>query len=203
VAAGKFAKAAAALLRILDDERSAVAGGMAVNAHGYIRATQDVDVITELPLPEARRRLRAQGVDARLFKGDPHDGDFPCLKGVIAVGDRPTDAVPFDVLPALVPVTAANTVQLTVRDQALRVVNAVTLIDLKLAAAGPNDLYDVAILVALHPELEANALALASAKGKKFAERVLKMIRDPRVRAQAREAERQDKVLRAFRVRRS
>src|SRR5215472_2070823 len=111
MAAGKFTRAAARLLRILGQDRSAIAGGVAVNAHGYVRATRDVDVITALPLGEARRRLREHGIEARLFRGDPLEGGCECLKGILPVGPRPTDAVPFDVLPALEPVTPDRTIE--------------------------------------------------------------------------------------------
>jgi hypothetical protein len=50
MAAGKFTRAAAELLRILGGDRSAIVGGMAVNVHGYARATRDVDVMTTMPL---------------------------------------------------------------------------------------------------------------------------------------------------------
>lgn len=198
MAAGKFTKAAARLIQFLGEDRCAVAGGMAVNAHGYIRATRDVDVIVAMPLREAQKRLRGQGVEARLFKGDSLDGDFDCLKGVIAVGPRAVDAVPFDVLPELVPLTLGGTIELVVRDQRLRVVDADTLIALKLRAGGPNDLYDVAMLAALHPDWEDKALAMAAATDKELAERLVALMRSPRLRGQARDAQRQEKALRAF-----
>lgn len=198
MAAGKFTKAAARLIDFLGDDRCAVAGGMAVNAHGYIRATRDVDVIVAMPLRVAQKRLRGHGVEARLFKGDPLDGDFDCLKGVIAVGPRAVDAVPFDVLPQLVPLALDRTIELVVRGQKLRVVDADTLIALKLRAGGPNDLYDVAMLAALHPDWEDKALAMAAATGKDLAERLVALMRSPRLRAQARDAQRQEKALRAF-----
>ena len=115
MAAGKFTRAAAQILRILGEPRGAIAGGLAVNAHGYMRATRDVDVITALPLGEARRRLREHGIVARLFRADPLEGGVACLKGVLSVGPRPTDAVPFDVLPALEPATVRSRLSCGVR----------------------------------------------------------------------------------------
>jgi hypothetical protein len=205
MAAGKFTRAAGELLRILGPDRCAIVGGLAVNVHGYVRATRDVDVMAAMPLPEARRRLREHGVEARLFTANPPEGDFECLKGILPVGPRPADAVPFDVLPPLEPVTRERTIELVVQDQRLRVVDHETLFKLKLRAGGPNDLYDIAILVGLHPEWESQALGLASVGGKAVAERLVGLLRDPRVRAQVREVERQDKALRAFakRVRRA
>jgi hypothetical protein len=198
MAAGKFTRAAAVLLRILGADRCAIVGGMAVNVHGYVRATRDVDVMVTMPLAEARRRLRENGVDARFFKGNPLEGDFDCLKGILPVGLRPADAVPFAVLPPLEPVTRERTVELVVQGQKLRVVDQETLFKLKLRAGGSNDLYDIAMLVGLHPEWEGKVIALASVRGKAVAERLVGLLRDPRVRAQVREVKRQDTALRAF-----
>jgi hypothetical protein len=203
MAVGKFTRAAAQLLRVLGEARSAIVGGLAVNAHGYIRATRDVDIITSLPLGEARRRLREHGIEARLFRGDPLEGGFECLKGILPVGPRPTDVVPFDVLPPLEPVTPDRTIEVVVRGQRLRVVDGDTLVKLKLQAGGPKDLYDVAMLVGLHPDWEERAVALASRAGTGVAGGIVAMLRDPRVRAQAREVARQDSALRAFARRRA
>lgn len=198
MAAGKFVKAAAQLLRILGEERCGIAGGMAVNAHGFVRGTRDVDVIVTMPLAEARRLLSENGVTARLFKGDAAEGDFHCLKGVIAVGSRSADAVPFHVLPVLVPLAPERFVDVVVRGQRLRVVDPDTLIRLKLRAGSPHDLYDVAILASLHPDWMEHALALAISQGKEMGERLAALIRDPRVRRQAKDVQRQDRALQAF-----
>lgn len=198
MAAGKFVRAAAQLLRILGEDRCAIAGGMAVNAHGFVRGTRDVDVVVTMPLAEARRLLSESGVTARLFKGDVVDGGFPCLKGVIAVGSRPADAVPFDVLPTLVPLEPERFVDLLVRGQRLRVVDPDTLIRLKLEAGSSHDLYDVAILANLHPDWMEHALALAVSHGTGMGERLATLIREPRVRGQAKEVQRQDRALQAF-----
>jgi hypothetical protein len=198
MAAGKLTRAAAELLRILGVDRSAIVGGIAVNVHGYARATRNVDVMTAMPLAEARRRLREHGVEARLFTGDPRAGDSDCLKGILPVGRRAVDAVPFDVLPPLEAVTPERTVELVVKGQRLRVVDQETLFKLKLRNGGPNDLYDIAILVGLHPQWESRVVALASGRGKEAAERLMGLLRDPRVRAQVREVKRQDRELRAF-----
>jgi len=198
MAAGKFVKAAAQLLRILGEDRCALAGGMAVNAHGFVRGTRDVDVVVAMPLAEARRLLSKSGVTARLFKGDLVEGDFPCLKGVIPVGSRPADAVPFDVLPTLVPLEPERFVDLLVRGQRLRVVDPDTLIRLKLKAGSSHDLYDVAILANLHPDWMEHALALAASHGTEMGERLATLIREPRVRGQAKEVQRQDRALQAF-----
>jgi hypothetical protein len=62
MAAQRHSRVAVRLARLLGPD-CAIVGGMAVNAHGYLRATRDVDVMVLVPLAEARRRLSAAGVD--------------------------------------------------------------------------------------------------------------------------------------------
>jgi hypothetical protein len=202
MAAGRFVKAAAQLLRILGEDRCAIVGGMAVNAHGFVRGTRDVDVIVTIPLTEARGLLSENGVTARLSKADSVEGDFDCLRGVIAVGSKAVDAVPFDVLPELVPLAPQRFTDLLVRGQRLRVVDPDTLMRLKLRAGSAHDLYDIAMLSLLHPNWMERALALAASHDKETAERLAALIRDPRVRGQAKEVQRQDRALRTFARRR-
>jgi hypothetical protein len=198
MAGGRFARAAAKLLRAIGEEECAVAGGMAVNAHGFIRATRDVDVIVTVSLEEARRRLQEHGIRARLFRGDLLEGDFPCLKGVVGgAGTRGATAsdVPFDVIPPLVPLDPERTIELEVRGHKLRVVDLETLVRLKLKAGSVRDLYDVAILILLHAGIRDRATALTAhepALGRRLAD----LLGDPRVRDQAREQKRQDAILR-------
>ena len=201
MAAGKYARAGARLLEILGRERCAIAGGMAVNAHGFVRATRDVDIMVAMSLAEAARRLRKSGVGVRRLTGDVLDGGFDCLKGVIGVGSG-ADAVPFDIHPALVPFDPAHTIELVVRGARLRVVDGDTLIRLKLRAGSIKDLYDVAILANLHVSWADRAIGLAAERGGDAAQRIADLIRDPRVRAQARELRRQDAALKAFAKRR-
>src|SRR3954469_6267781 len=198
MAVGKYARAGSKLLAILGRERCAIAGGMAVNAHGYVRATRDVDVIAAMPLEEARRRLLAAGVEASLVKGDRLDDGVDCLEGVIGVGRSEGDAVPFDVLPALVPFDPARAIEIKVRGARLRVVDGETLIRLKLRAGSIKHLYDVAILANLHPTWADRAIGLAAELGTETAQRMADLVRDRRVQSQAREIERQDAAVRDF-----
>jgi hypothetical protein len=191
MAAGRFIRAAAKLLDVLGRDHAALAGGLAVNAHGFPRATADVDIIVNLRLSEALRILREQAVTVRFFEGNPVDGDFSCLKGEIRLGNRAVDSIPFDVLPPLVSFDPEQAIDLTVRGQRLRVVDADTLIRLKLKAGSPHDLYDIAILANVHPEWRDLALA-ATARKPRLARRVQEMIDDPRTRAKAREAARRE-----------
>ena len=64
-------------------------------AHGYVRATHDVDFITRPSLVGPGRGSKA-GIETRLLRGAVLEGGFSCLKGEF-------DGMPFDVLPQLVP----------------------------------------------------------------------------------------------------
>ena len=203
MAAGRFTRAAAKLLDILGPDRCAIAGGMAVNVHGFIRATRDVDVIAGMPLPDAVRKLRAAGIDAKRVRGDRLEGGFDCVKGVIGVGRGAGDAVPFDVLPELVPFEPSRAIVLEVHGTPLRVVDRDTLIRLKLKAGSIKDLYDIAILANLHTDWGDRAIALALENGADQARRISDLMQDPRARAQARDLERQDAALQAFARRKS
>ncbi len=115
---------------------AALAGGLAVSAHGYARATHDVDIVTSVPLPEVAGRLKARRITASLRKGDRLEGDIPCVTGF--VGD-----IPFDVVPDLVTIGAE---EIEVGGGRLNVIDADTLIRMKLRAGSVRDLDDVAIL---------------------------------------------------------
>jgi hypothetical protein len=166
-------------MRMIGERDCALAGGLAVSAHGYVRATKDVDIIVAVPLGEARRRLSAHGLETRLLRGDVFEGDFPCLKGVIG-------GVPFDVLPPLVPVEPDRTVLLDLRPLRLRVVDFDTLTRLKLKSGSPKDLWDVAILANLRRERRERAIRLA-AHDPALIERLVSFLDDPRAKREARE----------------
>lgn len=167
-----------ALLDALErDPLSALVGGVAVAAHGYVRATKDVDILVGFPLREAQARLLARGIATTLHRGDPLEGDFSCLKGTL-------DGVPFDILPQLVNVAWDQRETVTVGQATVDVVDLLSLLDLKLRAGSPRDLVDVAILVLLHPDREAEALALA--KTRRLADRLARYLAEPRHRELAR-----------------
>jgi hypothetical protein len=162
---------------------------MAVNAHGYVRATRDVDVMVTTPLRQAQEKLDAAGVRTTLFRGDVLEGDFPCLKGVLG-------GIPFDVLPALVALDPERLVILDLHGQPLPVVDFETLVRLKLRAGGPKDHLDVAVLVNVHPERRARVLELAG----RDAPRIAAVIDDPRVKRDVAERREEDRLLRASRL---
>ena len=166
-----FRKVALRLALIIGGDECRLAGGLAVAVHGFVRATKDVDLVARLPLSEVRRRLREGGVEATLFRGDAREGDFPCLRGVL-------ERVPFDVLPELGPVDwERGGVVLRGKEADLRVVSIETLLAFKLKAQGPKDLMDAAMLVLLHPEVQAAALDLA--RSYRVADRFQGWLEDP------------------------
>jgi hypothetical protein len=177
-ASSRYVAAARRLLDAIGGE-SAVAGGMAVSAHGYPRSTADVDVVTSIPLAEARRRLRRDGIDAHLRRGDVLEGDIPCVSGRVS-------RIPFDVIPALVPI---GSTEIEVAGHRIRIVDADTLIGLKLKAGSVKDLYDLAILSHVDARFRERAQALA-VSDPILARRLNDLVDDPRTRRQAAELRR-------------
>jgi hypothetical protein len=169
-------KAAVHLAQLLGPEDCLLVGGMAVGAYGYVRATKDVDFVVRLKLDEVRAQLERQGIRVTLTRGDPLEGDFPCIKGML-------DGVPFDVMPALVPLDWGRAVQMPMgRGVTLQVINLEGLIRLKVRAQGPRDLLDVAALVLRHPEHLHLARELGAAY--RVADKLEIWLRDPRLRAE-------------------
>lgn len=175
----RFVRVARRVAEALGQQDCLLAGGLAVMAHGFVRATRDVDLITRLSLSEARARLSKGGLETRLLRGDLLAGGFSCLKGEC-------DGLPFDVLPELVPIhwELAPAVEGPAAG-GLRAVALEDLLALKLKAQGPKDLMDAAMLVLLHPATEARARELATAY--RALDRFELWLEDPRIRAQARE----------------
>jgi hypothetical protein len=161
------------LAGIVGPDSCLLAGAMAVAAHGYPRATKDVDLISRLPLAEVRRRLIGAGVEAVLRKGDVLAGEFPCVSGTWG-------GVRYDVLPLLVPIDWDRSPEVAILPRLkLRVVELPALLALKLRVGGPQDLLDVAMLVLAHPRQRKHTLALAEAYG--LRERVENVLANPRI----------------------
>jgi len=179
VAGQSFTQVAVRLVRIIGESECAVAGGLAVNAHGYVRATKDIDIVVSLPLAEARRRLAARGVKTTLFRGDVLEGDFSCLKGALS-------GVPFDVIPPLVPIEPERAVRIELHRQVLPIVDFETLTRLKLKAGSPKDLLDIAMLAIIRPQRRERVLQLA-AYDPDMRARLLSFLDDPRLKRDARE----------------
>jgi hypothetical protein len=174
----------ALLLAEVLGENGVLVGGMAVGAHGYIRATDDVDFVARMPLAEVRKRLQALGIKAALHKGSALEGDFDCLKGTV-------DGVRFDVMPPLVALEWDRAIEVPMTDKRrLRVVDLDGLIRLKLRAQGPRDLMDVAALTLRHPEQL--AAAREAARSHRVLDRLDHWLADPRLRAEVLETGRRE-----------
>jgi hypothetical protein len=141
--------------RILGEDRCVLIGGLAVGAYGYVRATDDIDVVVGCSLSKAQRLLEAEGIVVRAVRGDVRDGDFPCLKATV-------EGISVDVLPPLVPLDWERAIQVDTGAGRLRVVDLEGLFRLKLRAQGVQDVLDVAVLVLRHPEYREKAREIAA-----------------------------------------
>ena len=150
-------------------------GGLAVSAWGYIRATDDIDFVVNIPAPEVQQRLAAAGLVTHVLKGSGLDREIPwCVKGRIA-------GFAFDVLPPLVPIDFEQAVTVTLAGRKpVRVVDLDGLLRLKLRAGGPQDLLDAAKLLRLHPEQVERIRPIAEKY--RLWDQVDRWMKDPRVR---------------------
>jgi hypothetical protein len=162
-------------LAALLPQRSALVGALAVAAHGYVRATDDVDFVSPADPREIRRRLAAGGIESDIRGGDVLEGDLRSVVFGVVGGLR------FDVLFPPVPIDWERTTLLPLGRGSLRVVDLDTLLRLKLRAGGPQDLIDVVQLVRRHPARREKALAVAEAYGQR--ERLATWLADPRIRS--------------------
>jgi hypothetical protein len=175
------------LVAILGEDRCLLVGGLAVGAHGYVRATDDIDLIVDCSLAEARRRLASRGIHAEQKRGDPLEGGFPRLKGTL-------DGVPFDVLPPLVPLDWSKATELSTKTGRLLVVDLEGLLRLKLRAQGVQDVLDVAMLTLIHPTTVETAREIADAY--RVRERLDSFLSEPRTITTARELRRLEQAAR-------
>jgi hypothetical protein len=152
-------EAAARLSRMLGDAGILV-GGLAVSAHGHVRATDDVDFVSKLDPREIRRRLTRLSIESRLIRGDDREGAPPWIvEGTIG-------GVPFDILPPLVPVYWSRTIPARLPNGVIvRVIDLEGLLRLKIRAGGHKDLWDVAALLRIHPAHLDATLRMAAAYG--------------------------------------
>ncbi len=164
---------------ILDPDDCLLIGGLAVGAHGYVRATDDVDFVTRLTLPTVQERFRAHGIDATIARGDVLEGDPPCVKAVVG-------GVRVDVLACIVPLHWDRSKELVFEDRKarLRVVDLEGLVRLKLRAGGPQDVMDTAALVLLHPDLLDKARETALAYSVDLADKLNVWLADRRLQRQ-------------------
>ena len=137
-------------------EPNALIGALAVAAHGYVRATEDVNFASTANPMEIRERLAKAGIESRTWESDELEDEIPwVVNGTL-------DGIRFNVFFPPVPIDWNLTVTLPLTKQSrLRVVDLDTLVRLKLREGDVQDLIDVVHLVRLHPEIEEKALALS------------------------------------------
>jgi hypothetical protein len=152
--------AGAARLSAVLGEHALLIGGLAVAAWGFVRATEDIELVSDLGPDALRRRLKAAGIATEVARGNTDEGDIPWV-----VQGRIED-MPFQVLPPLTAIAwdRARIVPLPGGGE-LRVVDLDALLRLKLRAGGPKDLMDIAELLALYPDREEDARRTAEAYG--------------------------------------
>jgi hypothetical protein len=172
--AADIKRVAGRLVRILGENECLLVGGMAVAAHGYVRATDDIDLVTRLALSEVRQLLRDQGIPAVLRRRDSLSGAFSLVRGTM-------EGVEFDVLPQIVLLDWEQAVELRFSDAVFKVVDLDGLIRMKLRAQGAQDLMDVAMLLHQHPDHLERARSLARAY--LVSEKLDLWLQDPRLKA--------------------
>lgn len=131
-------------------------GAFAVIAHGYVRATADVDLVARQDRDNLQRlaaafadlHARRRGVDAHLLDIDPTD---PHTRANGASFTLDTDAGPVDYLndvPGAADYTSlrSRAVETTAAGVTVRVVGLADLIRMKRASGRPQDLRDIANL---------------------------------------------------------
>jgi hypothetical protein len=128
-------------------------GGVAVNAHGHLRNTRDVDLLIEWTAENMRRLAtalgeldaRLYGVDADLLDIDPLDPDF-----TLRTASGGLDLFDPDEIPGGRPYDEMRprAVEATVEGIRIRVVGLDDLIRLKRKSGRDRDLEDIATLLA-------------------------------------------------------
>jgi hypothetical protein len=172
VEADHLARIAGRLGEILG-EGGLLVGGLAASAWGHVRATQDVDFVTREEPAAVRQRLVEAGIDVELRRGDRLAGEIPWLLH----GELET--IPFDVFPPTVAIDwqRGREIRLPI-GVAVRIIDLPDLLRMKLKAAGPRDLWDIAALVKQHPEHLAMVRAAAESAG--LGAKLQEWLNDPR-----------------------
>jgi len=141
-----------------------IVGGFAVIAHGYVRATRDLDIVPA-PTSENYERLAALlrelnaeqiGVDAHLLPNQPTDpaglgagGSFQLITslGRLDILQASDDVPPY----ARLATSAAST---RFRGREIRVCSLAELVRMKQRAGRPQDVADLAALEAAHGKID-------------------------------------------------
>lgn len=136
-------KTADAIARILDEEgiEFAIAGALALNAHGVMRATEDVDIlITREGLARFKERWLGRGyIEVRPGGKPVRDTETKVKIDFLIAGDFPGDGRPK-------PVAFPKPSEVSEAGERYRVVSLVRFIELKLASGmtNPNRMQDLA-----------------------------------------------------------
>lgn len=131
-----------AVLRRMDLPHALI-GGWAVVAWGYIRTSEDIDILVDLP-PSRRREVLAaldEDYEAVWMAG----GEDDPIPGLVRAVPRSADRFPVDLLPARGRAdrgTLARAVSVRVEGLSIPVVSAEDLIAMKLEAGGGQDYAD-------------------------------------------------------------
>jgi hypothetical protein len=142
---------------LLGEEHLLVDAG-ALAMWGVVRAAKSLAFVTRLDPAEVRRRLLAGGLPSSLKRRESRGEMSWQIRGKVG-------GVGFEILPAAVPLDFSHAVSVPFEGAHLQVVDLDGLIRMKLKAAGPADLTDVAMLLKRHPQKEAAALKVAEAYG--------------------------------------
>lgn len=123
-------------------------GGLALAAHGVLRATRDADVLGTAPeflRKETWASLEKQGVAVTVRRGDVEDP----LLGVVRFHREPDPHVDLVVgRERWLDGVLSRRARMTLTGESIPVVSAADLVLLKLDAGGPIDLIDVRLLLA-------------------------------------------------------
>ena len=135
--------------------KHAIAGGLAVAAHGHARATADIDLVIESGAEAvARARTAAASIGALQTKRPVSQFKRIALLRVLLAPDGATEPIPVDLLlpPAAIEADLlARVATTTIAGEQMPLVSVEDLILLKLFRASPTDLADVRALAAANP----------------------------------------------------
>lgn len=131
-----------AVLRRLDLPHALI-GGWAVVVWGFLRTSEDIDILIDLPASRRRELIAALGEDyeARWLAG----GEDDPVSGLVRAAPRSMDGFPVDLLPARGRAdrgALSRAVAVTVEGVSIPVVSAEDLIAMKLEAGGGQDYED-------------------------------------------------------------
>lgn len=130
--------------------RHALIGGLAVAAHGSIRATKDIDLIIDLSLQEAlalEQSLKDNGFQATFYRGDVDDPIAGVLRLTVSVDGAEVSCDLLFASRAWQTRVAKNAAAIDLGNLVVRVAQPADPFLLKLYAGGPQDLMDAAELL--------------------------------------------------------